>query len=52
MRAWGFVFLAYGVAWSAILVYRLLLWKKRRKIEAELSLFKSGTPRNPSEDRI
>ena len=52
MRAWGFVFLTYGIVWSAILVYVLRLWRKYRRIKTELALYQSEAQRNPSEERI
>ena len=36
MGPWGFVFLAYGIVWSAIVVY--LVWLKRRLRCAEEDL--------------
>jgi CcmD family protein len=37
MSAWGFVFLAYGVVWGAILIYWLTLKRRLRRAEAELA---------------
>jgi CcmD family protein len=37
MRPWGFVFLAYGIVWSALLVYLFLLRRRLKKVEEELS---------------
>ena len=36
MGPWGFVFLAYGIVWGAILIY--LVWLKRRLRCAEEEL--------------
>ena len=36
MEAWGFVFLAYGIVWSALVLYFTLLRRRCRNIEAEL----------------
>ncbi len=37
MTPWGFVFLAYGIVWTALILYLLLLRRRLRKVEAELS---------------
>lgn len=37
MSAWGFVFLAYGVVWGAILIYWLTLKRRLRRAEADLA---------------
>ena len=37
MGLWGFVFLAYGIVWSALLLYLFSLKFRMRKVEAELS---------------
>ncbi|MBI2989485.1 MAG: CcmD family protein [Deltaproteobacteria bacterium] len=44
MNAWGYVFLAYGIVWFALLIYLVLLNRRVRKVEAELSDL------HPSED--
>jgi len=41
MGAWGFVSLAYGIVWSAIVVYWILLKRRYRAAEAELSRLRS-----------
>lgn len=41
MGAWGFVSLAYGIVWSAIFVYWILLKRRYRAAEAELSRLRS-----------
>lgn len=45
MGAWGFVFLAYGIVWSCLLLYLLSLKRRERKTEADLSQLRSGSPR-------
>src|SRR5687767_3945358 len=37
MGAWGFVFLAYGIVWGAILIYWLTLKRRLERAEAELA---------------
>jgi CcmD family protein len=37
MGAWGFVFLAYGIVWGAILIYWLMLKRRLRRAEMELA---------------
>ena len=37
MEAWGFVFLAYGIVWCAILIYWLTLKRRLRRAETELA---------------
>jgi CcmD family protein len=37
MGAWGFVSLAYGIVWGVILVYWLLLKRRYRQAEAEIT---------------
>jgi CcmD family protein len=37
MGAWGFVFLAYGIVWGAILIYWLTLKRRLRRAETELA---------------
>lgn len=36
MGAWGFVFLAYGIVWGAIVVYLYLLKRRYRDAETDL----------------
>lgn len=42
MSAWGFVFLAYGIVWFALLVYLGNLKRRFRKVERELSSLRSS----------
>lgn len=42
MGAWGFVFLAYGIVWGAILVYLYSLKRRYRRAEAELNQLRSS----------
>ena len=37
MGAWGFVFLAYGIVWCAILIYWITLKRRLRRAETELA---------------
>jgi CcmD family protein len=37
MGAWKFVFLAYGIVWSVLLLYLVSLWRRCRKVEADLT---------------
>ena len=37
MSPWGFVFLAYGIVWAALLLYLFLLKRRLHKVEVELS---------------
>ena len=37
MGPWGFVFLAYGIVWTGILLYRMILKGRLRATEAEVS---------------
>ncbi len=39
MGHWGFVFLAYGIVWSAIVLYLVILKRRLGRAERELSLF-------------
>ncbi len=41
MGPWGFVLLAYGIVWTALLLYLLILKRRFRKVEAELSRLRS-----------
>jgi CcmD family protein len=36
MGPWGFVFLAYGIVWSCILIYLFVLKRRYRCAEEEL----------------
>jgi CcmD family protein len=42
MGAWGFVFLAYGIVWGAILIYWLTLKRRLRCAEAELAQLRAS----------
>ena len=42
MGSWGFVFLAYGIVWFALLVYLFGLKKRLREVEVELSRLRSS----------
>lgn len=37
MGAWGYVFLAYGIVWGAIVMYLISLKHRLRKAELELA---------------
>jgi CcmD family protein len=37
MGPWGFVLLAYGIVWGAILLYSISLRRRYRRAEAELA---------------
>jgi CcmD family protein len=37
MGAWGYVFLAYGIVWGAIVAYLISLKHRLRKAELELA---------------
>ena len=39
MGQWGFVFLAYGIVWCALVLYLILLKRRLRRAEAELALY-------------
>ncbi len=40
MGHWGFVFLAYGIAWSAIVLYLVILKRRLGRVEREVNLFR------------
>ena len=42
MGPWGFVFLAYGIVWSALLLYLVNLKRRLRRVEEELSRLRSS----------
>lgn len=42
MGAWGFVSLAYGIVWGAIVVYWLFLKRRYRQAETELNRLRSS----------
>jgi CcmD family protein len=37
MRPWGFVLLAYGIVWGAIVCYSISLRRRYRRAEEELA---------------
>ena len=41
MGAWGFVSMAYGIVWSAIIVYWIFLKRRYRTAAMELSRLRS-----------
>lgn len=41
MNPWGFVILAYGIVWSAILLYLFLLKRRLCKLHRELLRLRS-----------
>jgi CcmD family protein len=42
MGPWGYVFLAYGIVWGAIVIYFILLKRRYRMAENELSRLRAG----------
>jgi CcmD family protein len=42
MRQWGFVFLAYGIVWSTIVVYVTMLKRRLAKAERDLVAVQAG----------
>ena len=42
MSPWGFVLLAYGIVWAALLLYFFLLKRRLHKVEVELSDLRSS----------
>jgi CcmD family protein len=42
MGGWGFVFLAYGIVWAAILLYVFVLKRRLRRAELELAELRSA----------
>jgi CcmD family protein len=46
MGAWGFVSLAYGIVWAAILLYLLGLKRRYKKAESELAELRSTEAEN------
>ena len=42
MGHWGFVFLAYGIVWTAILLYLVLLKSRLKHAEAEKTLLQKN----------
>jgi CcmD family protein len=47
MDNWGFVFLAYGIVWAAILSYAARIKRKIRHLEIEIQVIESelGEPK-------
>lgn len=46
MGAWGFVFLAYGIVWGAIVLYLFFLKRRLQRAEAELAQLRSSEEYN------
>ncbi len=42
MGQWGYVFLAYGIVWGVIGIYFILLKRRYRRAESELSRLRAG----------
>jgi len=42
MGRWGFVFLAYGIVWGALLLYLFTLKRRFRRAETELTRLRSA----------
>jgi CcmD family protein len=42
MGAWGFVFLAYGIVWGAILIYWATLKRRLRRAQTELAQLRAS----------
>ena len=42
MGAWGFVFLAYGIVWGAILIYWVALKRRLRRAQTELAQLRAA----------
>ena len=42
MGHWGFVILAYGIVWSAIVLYLVILKRRLRKVERAVNLYRDG----------
>jgi CcmD family protein len=40
MGHWGFVFLTYGIVWSAIVLYLVILKRRLGRVEREVSPFR------------
>ena len=47
MKGWGFVFLAYGIVWFALLVYFASLKRRLRKADDELARLSAAGERRP-----
>jgi CcmD family protein len=51
VSAWGFVFLAYGIVWLALLLYLFSLKRRAHRVEAELSSLRpAGELKQNAED--
>jgi len=42
VNAWGFVFLAYGIVWLALLLYLFSLKRRACRVEKELAQLRSS----------
>lgn len=42
MGPWGFVFLAYGIAWCALILYLSILKRRLRKAKRELDMLQNN----------
>jgi len=42
VSGWGFVFLAYGIVWLALLLYLFFLKRRARRVEKELAALRSS----------
>ena len=40
MGHWGFVILAYGIVWSAIVLYLVILKRRLRTVERAVNLYR------------
>ena len=47
MKGWGFVFLAYGIVWFAVLAYLASLKRRLRKADDELAQLRLAGERRP-----
>ena len=51
MDHWGYVFLAYGIVWAAILIYLAALRSRLKKVESELALIDPSPEPEPARDQ-
>ncbi len=51
MGPWGFVLLAYGIVWSAIILYLAIMKVRLRKAEAEIRLHTGSGHSNHVEEQ-
>lgn len=51
MGAWGFVFLAYGIVWAAIVLYLVSLKRRAHRVQTELAQLQSLEDRKKDEKR-